>query len=118
MEEGTHHRSNVHLWHPQLRRQVQQDCYHERANKSSEDCHCFDPTKTLGLNPKAWADPAPGAFGTSTGYSNDYRQQRAAQDRAEFTNSFNRTRLPNPSSATPLTAPTCVQPGTTTDGAC
>ena len=73
------------------------------------NCHCFDPTKTLVLNPAAWVNPPAGQFGTSTAYYNDYRQQRrpvenmslgrifrikersSLQIRAEFTNIFNRT---------------------------
>ncbi|MCU1335206.1 MAG: Cna B-type protein [Bryobacterales bacterium] len=109
------------------------------------NCHCFDPTKTLVLNPAAWSDPAPGTWGTSTAYYNDYRQQRQPAEnitvgrqftfkerfslsiRAEFVNAFNRTRLPNPApSATaagipnnPLTSPTCFVSGTTgPTGAC
>jgi hypothetical protein len=101
------------------------------------NCHCYDPTKTLVLNPAAWVDPAPGTFGTSTAYYNDYRQQRHPVEnfnvgrnftfrerysfsiRAEFVNIFNRTVLPAPSSATPLTGPTCFVSGITgATGAC
>src|SRR5262245_16611115 len=35
----------------------------------------FDPHTTFVLNPKAWANPEPGKFGSGT-YYNDYRQQR------------------------------------------
>jgi hypothetical protein len=101
------------------------------------NCHCFDPTKTLVLNPAAWADPAPGTWGGSTAYYNDYRQQRHPVEnfnvgrqfrikerfsldlRAEFVNVFNRTVLPNPSSTTPLTPSTCFASGITgATGAC
>jgi hypothetical protein len=39
------------------------------------NCHCFDPSTNFVLNPAAWANPAPGQFGTAT-YYNDYRAQR------------------------------------------
>jgi hypothetical protein len=101
------------------------------------NCHCYDPTKTLVLNPAAWSDPAPGTWGTSTAYYNDYRQQRHPVEnfnvgrnftfkerysfsiRAEFVNIFNRTVLPSPSATTPLTGPTCFKSGITgATGAC
>jgi len=101
------------------------------------NCHCFDPTKTLVLNPKAWVDPAPGTWGTSTGYYNDFRTQRRPDEnitfgrlfqikervsfevRAEFTNAFNRTRLGNPTASNPATAPTCFVSGVSgTTGTC
>jgi hypothetical protein len=93
------------------------------------NCHCFDPTKTLVLNPAAWVSPAPGTYGTSPAYYNDFRSQRRPTEnfnigrtfriretmsfsvRAEYVNSFNRTQLPAPSAATPLTAPTCFVSG-------
>jgi hypothetical protein len=101
------------------------------------NCHCFDPTKTLVLNPAAWALPPAGTWGTSPAYYNDYRSQRHPTEnfnfgrtfkiresmslsvRMEFVNIFNRTVLPAPSSTTPLTAPTCFMSGNTgTTGAC
>lgn len=78
------------------------------------NCHCFDPAKTQVLNPKAWRDPAPGTFSSSALYYDDYRFQRRPREtlsfgrmftirermklqlRAEFTNAFNRTQIPNP----------------------
>jgi hypothetical protein len=95
------------------------------------NCHCFDPTKTLVLNPAAWSLPAPGTWGTSPAYYNDYRNQRHPTEnfnvgrtfriresmslslRAEFVNIFNRTVLPAPSSTTPLTPATCFLNGNT-----
>lgn len=101
------------------------------------NCHCFDPTKTLVLNPAAWALPPAGTWGTSPAYYNDYRSQRHPTEnfnfgrtfniresmnlsvRMEFVNIFNRTVLPAPSSTTPLTAPTCFVSGTSgPTGAC
>jgi hypothetical protein len=93
------------------------------------NCHCFDPTKTLVLNPAAWTDPAPGTWGTSPAFYGDYRSQRHPLEnanfgrtfkiresmnlslRAEFVNIFNRTILPAPSSSTPLTPATCFVSG-------
>ena len=93
------------------------------------NCHCFDPTKTLVLNAAAWSNPAPGTWGTSAAYYNDYRAQRHPTEnfnfgrtfqireamslsiRAEFTNIFNRTVFPAPSSTAPLTPATCFGSG-------
>jgi hypothetical protein len=84
------------------------------------NCHCYDPNKTFILNPAAWADPAPGTFGTSAAYYSDYRYARHPQEnfgfgrdfvvkeryrlslRAEFTNIFNRANIPNPTSVNAL----------------
>jgi hypothetical protein len=101
------------------------------------NCHCFDPTKTLVLNPAAWASPPPGTWGTSAAYYNDYRAQRHPTEnfnvgrqfriheaislsvRAEFVNIFNRTVFPAPSSTAPLTPATCFLSGTSgATGAC
>jgi hypothetical protein len=80
----------------------------------------IDPNKTFYLNPKAWADPAPGQFGTSAAYYNDYRGQRRPSEnmtlgrifrmaekanleiRIELTNAFNRTEKNNPTSSNAL----------------
>ena len=101
------------------------------------NCHCFDPTKTLVLNPAAWVNSAPGTYSSSAAYYSDYRFQRRPTEnfnigrtfrireamsfsvRAEFVNIFNRTVLPAPSSTTPLTAPTCFVSGISgPSGAC
>ncbi len=80
------------------------------------NCHCFDPKTTFVLNPKAWTDAAPGTWGTSALYYNDYRAQRRPEEsaslgrnfriregmnlsvRAEFNNVFNRTYMNDPTS--------------------
>jgi hypothetical protein len=87
-----------------------------------QNCHCFDPNKNFVLNPAAWSDPAQGTFGTGAAYYSDYRYQRQPAEnfsfgrdfniaregkvklniRAEFTNIFNRSRLPNPTSTNAL----------------
>jgi hypothetical protein len=97
------------------------------------NCHCFDPNKTFVLNPAAWANPAPGQFGSGTLY-NDYRTQRRPVEnlsigrqfklrekmtlhvRAEFTNVLNRTEVNNPSSTNPQAALTTGANGQTTAG--
>ena len=88
------------------------------------NCHCFDPNKTIVLNPAAWANPAPGQIGGSEYYTALRQQRRPIENfgggrifrikerynlsvRAEFTDIFNRTQLVNPSTASPQTAPTC-----------
>jgi hypothetical protein len=84
------------------------------------NCHCYDPNKTLVLNPAAWTDPAPGTFGSSAAYYSDYRSQRRPMEnlnfgrtfriggesskktinlRMEFTNIFNRAYWSDPSGA-------------------
>ena len=98
------------------------------------NCHCFDPSKTIVLNPAAWANPTPGQFGGAA-YYNAFRQQRRPVEnfgvgrnfrvkeraslniRVEFTNIFNRTEQNTPSTASPQTAPTCIT-ANGTNGAC
>jgi hypothetical protein len=77
----------------------------------------FDPNQEFALNPAAWAEPAPGQFGTGAPYYSDYRFSRNPQEnfafgrtfrlgegrasfniRAEFSNIFNRVTMPNPAS--------------------
>lgn len=84
------------------------------------NCHCFDPNKDFVLNPKAWADPAPGQFGTAAAYYSDFRFERRYDEqlslskttrigehsdveiRFEFFNIFNRLPFPDPRSANAL----------------
>jgi Carboxypeptidase regulatory-like domain len=107
------------------------------------NCHCFDPTKNLVLNPAAWTPSAAGTYGTSPAYYNDYRYERHPTEnfnigrtfrireamslslRAEFVNIFNRTVIPNPSAGSaagapaPQAAATCFLSGTSgATGAC
>jgi hypothetical protein len=91
------------------------------------NCHCFDPNKEFVLNPKAWTNPAEGTFGTGAAYYSDYRWQRQPQEnfafgrtfrigekgrslniRAEFSNIFNRSRLPTPTSTSATASRTYV----------
>jgi hypothetical protein len=94
----------------------------------------FDPRTTFVLNPNAWEDPAPGQFGTGPAYYNDYRYGRvpsenmsfgrvfrfgegmSAQVRIEFTNIFNRNRIPNPTADNALATQQRNADGTTRAG--
>jgi opacity protein-like surface antigen len=80
------------------------------------NCHCFDPNTTFALNPKAWANPALGHFGSANAHYDDYRMARrpsesmslarsfrikeraTVQIRAEFSNIFNRAGINVPTS--------------------
>ena len=85
------------------------------------NCHCFDPTKQLVLNPAAWSDVGTGQYSSTAPYLNNYRWQRQPAEsmsfgrifplaregrvnlnvRIEFQNVFNRTFLSAPSVANP-----------------
>jgi hypothetical protein len=98
------------------------------------NCHCINPEYDLVLNPKAWKNPAPGQWGTSAGYYNDYRFSRRPDEqlslgrefrigermmfsvRAEFFNVFNRLYLGDPSNSNPLQTPTKNSSGQYTAG--
>jgi hypothetical protein len=80
------------------------------------NCHCFDPTKNVVLNPAAWEHVPNGAWAADqssirwfrgiripTENANLSRSFRFAERvvlnvRVEFTNIFNRMQLPGPSS--------------------
>jgi hypothetical protein len=88
------------------------------------NCKCFDPNKEFVLNPAAWANPAPGQWGTAATYYSDYRAARRPDEqlslgrkfqirenigfsiRAEFFNVFNRVFLNNPDSGNALATQT------------
>jgi hypothetical protein len=94
------------------------------------NCHCFDPTTTLVLNPAAWSDVPAGQFGSTAPYLDAYRWQRQPSEsislgrifplakegkvqlnvRMEFQNIFNRTFYGAPGTtfggATAITNPT------------
>jgi hypothetical protein len=98
------------------------------------NCHCFDPTSDLVLNPKAWVDAAPGQWGVSAAYYNDYRQQRRPDEqlslgrvfeiregvtfqvRGEFFNAFNRLVFAGPASGNPTATVTRNSQGQLTGG--
>jgi hypothetical protein len=88
------------------------------------NCHCFDPNKTLVLNPPAWTDPAAGQFGGTAMYFNDYRYQRRPTEalsagrifkvrehlslevRVQFQNPFNRVEVADPTATNAALKPT------------
>ena len=98
------------------------------------NCHCFDPTTTLMLNPNAFTDAPAGHFGTAAAFYNNYRWQRQPAEsislgrtfrikesasfniRAEFYNMFNRVFLTPPSSANPQALKTTNTFGLLTGG--
>jgi len=98
------------------------------------NCHCFDPNKVFVLNPAAWTQPAPGQWGTSAAYYNDYRLQRRPNEnlglgrairikermelnmRIEFANVFNRTEMPAPVSTNAAATQTRNAAGVPTGG--
>ena len=81
------------------------------------NCHCFDPTKTVVLNPLAWESIPNGQWGAQQSGIRYFRGIRQPQEnlnvsrnfrfaekitlhvRVEFQNVLNRTRLPQPSIA-------------------
>ncbi len=94
------------------------------------NCHCYDPTTQLEVNPAAFMQTPTGQFSTSTPYYDDIRAARFPMEnmslgrnfrfghegrmnlqiRAEFTNIFNRIFIPAPT-ITSLTTPTTYAPG-------
>jgi hypothetical protein len=102
------------------------------------NCHCYDPNTTFALNPKAWANPPLGHFGTANAHYGDYRMQRVPREsmslarsfrikeratvqiRAEFSNIFNRTGINVPTFTNAFATQTCLggacKPGAQTTG--
>jgi len=99
------------------------------------NCRCYDPTKTIVLNPAAWANVPDGQWAAQTSSIRDYRGFRLPTEnlnlsrtfrmgkegrvvlnlRGEFQNIFNRLRLPNPTTTGFAAAPS-TQKGGTYDG--
>jgi hypothetical protein len=96
------------------------------------NCHCFDPTQELVLNPAAFQDAPAGQFATTAGYYNNYRWQRQPSEnasfgrnfrigegkmnfqiRAEFQNIFNRHFYSAPSGTNPNATTTRTNPNST-----
>jgi len=101
-----------------------------RTDELDLNCHCYDPQRTLALNPNAWANPPAGQFGASPLYYTDYRSQRRPIEnlsfgrnfrftehvnlniRAEFSNILNRAFWNDPSGLTNAATAVAKDPGT------
>ncbi|MCU1334835.1 MAG: hypothetical protein JWO19_416 [Bryobacterales bacterium] len=88
------------------------------------NCHCFDPTKTVVLNPAAWAGVPDGKWSSNFSSIREFRGIRLPTEnanfgrtfrikekmtfnvRVEFSNIFNRLRLPQPTSTGTGVSPT------------
>lgn len=102
----------------------------QRTDELDLNCHCFDPQRTLALNPNAWVNPPAGRFGSSALYYTDYRSQRRPIEnmafgrtfrfgekvnlniRAEFANIFNRTFWNDPANLNNFTVLPARDPAT------
>jgi hypothetical protein len=56
--------------------------------KVDPNCGCFNPQTTFILNPAAWTDAAPGTFGSSAPFYNNYRWQRQPAESMSFGRNF------------------------------
>jgi hypothetical protein len=52
------------------------------------NCHCFDPTKQLVLNPAAFVDAAQGQWGVTSSYYDNYRWMRKPSENMNFARNF------------------------------
>ncbi|MEO5926625.1 MAG: TonB-dependent receptor [Bryobacteraceae bacterium] len=86
----------------------------QRTDPIDINCHCFDPTKTVVLNPAAWTNVPDGQFAAQQDSFRFYRASRQPEEnlnvsrnfrftervslnvRVEFNNIMNRMRLPSP----------------------
>ncbi len=98
------------------------------------NCGCFDPTKTIVLNPAAWSNVPNGQWAAQNSTIRDYRGFRhptenvnfsrnfrlkervTLQIRAEWQNAFNRLILPNPTTSGFAAAPSTNANGLFTTG--
>lgn len=89
----------------------------QRTDPIDINCHCFDPTKNVVLNPNAWENVPNGQWAADFTALRFYRGMRIPTEnanfsrnfrlresvmlhvRVEFNNIFNRMQLPNPSTA-------------------
>lgn len=96
----------------------------QRTDELDVNCHCFDPTKTVVLNPAAWSNIPSAQWGAQQTAVREFRGIRQPQEninvsrnfrikervtlhvRVEFQNAFNRTRLPQPSIGNYTATPT------------
>jgi len=99
-----------------------------RTDPIDVNCHCFDPIKTIVLNPLAWENVPNGQWGADQGSYRFFRGVRLPSEslnfsrnfrfkervtlnvRVEFNNVFNRLQLPGPTATGNFTsAPTQVK---------
>ncbi len=101
----------------------------KRTDPLDINCHCFDPTKVQVYNPAAWENVPNGQFASDFSSLRNYRYQRQPSEslnisrnfrikervtfniRGEFSNVFNRLRLPTPTNGNFTVAPTFFQSG-------
>jgi hypothetical protein len=95
----------------------------QRTDELDINCHCFDPRKTVVLNRNAWAAVPDGQFSSNLSTIRNFRGFRYPTEnlnfsrvfrfkervtlniRGEFSNVFNRVRLPQPSVLNPAANP-------------